>query len=102
MNFLILKALAADDINKKIIEELGNAIPGLGRYGNIFTWSLGVGGLLALGIIVHAGILYIASAGNASKQTDAKDRITAAIYGLLLLIAGYMLLLTVNPAIVNR
>ncbi|MBI1838829.1 MAG: hypothetical protein HYR95_00810 [Candidatus Colwellbacteria bacterium] len=68
---------------------------------NIFGWAIGIGGIAALGIIIFGGILYIASAGNSSKQEDAKDWIKAAVYGLLLLAAGYLILNTVNPRILQ-
>jgi len=100
MDFFISKALAKDEIGGKIIESLSAAM-GF-EYGNIFTWALGFGGIVALGVIIYGGILYISSAGNASKQTDAKEWIMSAIYGLLLLLAGFMILFTINPAIVGR
>lgn len=68
---------------------------------NIFTWALGIGGVAALGVIIFGGVMYIASAGNASRQDDAKEWIKAAIYGLVLLAAGYLILNTINPAILG-
>ena len=64
---------------------------------NFYQWALGIGGLVALGIIVFGGILYTVSAGNASKQDDAKQWITGALIGLLLLFGSYLILNTINP-----
>ncbi|MDP2650826.1 MAG: hypothetical protein Q8P04_01900, partial [bacterium] len=47
--------------------------------------------------IVFGGILYTVSAGNASKQDDAKQWITGALIGLLLLFGSYLILNTINP-----
>jgi len=69
---------------------------------NIFGWALGIGGTVALGIIIFGGVMYIASAGNVSRQADAKEWIKAAIYGLILLAIGYIILYTINPAILGR
>lgn len=69
---------------------------------DIFTWALGIGGMVALGVIIFGGVMYIASADNVSRQGDAKEWIKAAIYGLILLAAGYLILNTVNPAILGR
>lgn len=97
-------ALAAEEINLK--KNLVEAITKTGIFGgmnanDIFTWALGIGGMFALGIIIYGGTMYIASAGNASRQTDAKDWIWAAVYGLILLAAGYLILNTINPAILG-
>ncbi|MEK7144047.1 MAG: hypothetical protein AAB820_01815, partial [Patescibacteria group bacterium] len=53
------------------------------------------------GVIIYGAILYTISAGNASKQADAKEWITAAIWGLLLLLAAYLILWTINKDIVD-
>src|SRR3972149_1919706 len=66
---------------------------------NFYQWALGIGGLVALGIIVFGGILYTVSAGNASKQDDAKQWITGALIGLLLLFGSYLILNTINPGL---
>lgn len=67
----------------------------------IYKYSLGVGGLLALGVIVFGAVLYTTSAGNSSKQEEAKKWILGAIYGLLLLLAAYLILYTINPDLVK-
>jgi hypothetical protein len=100
MDFFIKKAFAEDKLSEEVIKSLSNAL-GF-DYGNIFTWALGFGGIIALGVIIYGGILYISSEGNVSKQSDAKEWIKSAIYGLFLLLAGFMILYTINPAIVGR
>lgn len=75
---------------------------GLGSAGNILNWAIGVGSLIALGVIVYGGILYTSSAGRPSMQEDAKDWIKAAIYGLLLLIGAYLILNIINPALLGH
>ena len=67
-----------------------------------FYWfSLIVGGVLAFGIVVYGGIKYMASAGNPSGQSDAKEWIEAAILGLLLLVGVYFILSVINPQLLN-
>jgi hypothetical protein len=56
-----------------------------------------IGGVLAFGIIVYGGVKYMASAGNPSGQSDAKEWIEAALLGLLLLVGAYFVLHVVNP-----
>lgn len=64
---------------------------------NFYQWALGIGGLIALGILVFGGILYTASAGNVSKQDDAKQWIIGAFVGLLILFGSWFILNTINP-----
>lgn len=66
-----------------------------------YEWALGIGTGVAMGIVIYGGILYITAVGNPSKQTEAKAWIKSAIYGLLLLLLSYLLLYTINPAIVG-
>ncbi len=74
---------------------------GLGAASDILNWAVGIGSVLALGIIVYGGVLYTASAGIPSRREDAVEWIKAAIYGLLILLGAYLILNTINPALVN-
>lgn len=66
-----------------------------------YQWALDIGTGVALGIVIYGGVLYILSVGNPSKQTEAKEWIKSAIYGLLLLLLSYLLLYTINPSLVG-
>ncbi|MEE8131708.1 MAG: hypothetical protein V3T98_01560 [Candidatus Paceibacterota bacterium] len=72
-----------------------------GLVSNIYIWALGVVGIIALGVMVYGAILYTVSAGNASKQQDAKAWITGAVWGLTLLLGAYLILYTINPDLVK-
>lgn len=67
----------------------------------LYRFALGLVGIAVFGVIVYGAILYTVSAGNASKQADAKEWITSAIWGLLLLLAAYLILWTINKDIVD-
>lgn len=58
----------------------------------IYIWSVSLGGVLAFGIIVYAGIMWIFSAGNVEKRKDAMDRIVQASLGLGLLLLAVVIL----------
>lgn len=68
---------------------------------NFYQFALMVGGVLAFGVIVYGGVRYMASAGNPSGQSDAKEWIEAALLGLLLLVGAYFILNVINPQLVN-
>lgn len=66
-----------------------------------YTLALMLGGVLAFGAVVYGGVLYAASAGNPSKQTEGKEWIWAALTGLLLLAGAWLVLNTINPGLTN-
>jgi len=63
----------------------------------IYSIALGLVGVLALGMIIFGGLRYATSVGNPSAQTDARDIITQAIWGVVLLLCAYLILNTINP-----
>ncbi len=66
-----------------------------------YNWALDIGSMVALGIIIFGGVLYISAAGSDSKLKESKEWIKAAIYGLILLLLSYLLLHTINPCLVG-
>lgn len=67
------------------------------QIGDFYSFALGIGGLVALGVLVYGGILYTVSAGNDSRISEAKDWITGAMVGLLLLFGSFFILNIINP-----
>lgn len=58
---------------------------------------VGLSGFAAFIMIVYGGIMWMTSAGNPSKITDARDRIEKALLGLLLVLASFLILQIINP-----
>ncbi len=69
---------------------------------DIYNIALLLGGFLAFGAIVYGAILYSVAAGNPSEQSEAKEWITQALVGLLLLFGAYLVLYTVDIRIPNN
>lgn len=94
-------------LNTAIAAQINTTLPGpysststlgpVAIVGNIYLFALGIGGLLAFGSIVFAGIEWATSRGNPSAISDAQDQITQAFLGLLLLTGSYIILNTINP-----
>ena len=83
------------------IQEVNVGPGGFGSYiQKIFVFIIGFAGVLAVLMIVLGGIQYMTSEAFTSKQA-AKERITAAILGLLLAIASVLILETINPNLLN-
>ncbi len=68
----------------------------ISRFYNIALAAVGVA---ALGAIVYGGILYTVSAGNSSKQTEARSWIGGAIAGLALLLGASLILRTIGEGV---
>ena len=65
----------------------------------IFNFTIMIAGLVAFFMLVFGGFRYLTSAGNPAAQRDARDILTSAILGLLLLLGSYLLLQVINPDI---
>jgi len=71
------------------------------RAARLYEWGIGIGVIVALGILTYAGFVYTTSAGNASRIGDAKKWIIAGLSGLLILFSSFLLLNTINPDLTN-
>lgn len=67
----------------------------------IYKFALLACGVTAFVSILVGAIQYVFSAGNASKASDARDRITQALLGVIILLAAVLILRTINPDLVN-
>ena len=67
----------------------------------IYKYAIGIIGILAAVVLMIGGILWIMAGGNATQITEAKAWIGASLTGLVLALSSYLLLATVNPALVN-
>lgn len=77
------------------------SIPWIGDYiAALYRWAVPVGAVLATIVIMVAGVIWLTSAGTGSLST-AKDWITNAILGLMLLVGSYVILNLVNPELVR-
>ncbi|MFC1656377.1 pilin [Patescibacteria group bacterium] len=64
---------------------------------NIYYILLPVGGLIALGMLVYAGIMYTTSSGNPEKINKAKEVAVNTIIGLVVLMLAGWILALINP-----
>jgi len=67
----------------------------------IYYFLIMISGLLALGILITGGLGYIISSGSPEKMKDAKDKIFAALLGMLILFGSWILLYNINPELVS-
>lgn len=67
----------------------------------IYTYLIGVVGILATVVMMIGGVIWITSGGNASRVGEAKAWIGGALMGLVLALASFTILNTVNPDLVS-
>lgn len=65
----------------------------------MFQVGIGVAIVLAVIVIVIAGVEYIGGASNETMRADAKDKITRSIVGLLIVLGSWLLLNIINPSL---
>jgi len=67
----------------------------------IYNYGIGIIGILAAVVLMVGGVLWIVAGGNTTQIGEAKAWIGAALTGLVLALTSYLILSTVNPALVN-
>lgn len=78
----------------------GNVLDMQGLLNALLGLTVGVAALLAIIMIVIGGFQYMTT-DSAFKMGNAKERITSAIIGLLIVLAAVLILQTINPDIVS-
>jgi len=68
---------------------------------SIYKYAIGVVGILATVVMMIGGIMWIMSGGSPERAGEAKAYISASLTGLVLTLASYLILATVNPALTN-
>ena len=84
----------------------GYAIPGstasIAKYVRlIYKYAIGIVGILAAVVLMVGGVMWIVAGGSATAIGEAKAWIGASLTGLLLALMSYLILATVNPALVE-
>jgi hypothetical protein len=77
-------------------------IPWIGIYiYALYNYLLGIGGVLAAIALMIGGVLWLISAGNANRVSQAKSWITGSLTGLVILLTSYVLLYEINPELLG-
>lgn len=78
---------------------VGTTIPEYVRYA--FNFSLFIGLVGAVLVLIYNGFRYLTSRGNPSVLREAKEKIVSVFVGLAILMGAYLILFTINPALVK-
>ncbi|HUV81124.1 MAG TPA: hypothetical protein VMW21_01215 [Patescibacteria group bacterium] len=66
----------------------------------VFNLGIVIAILILFGSLVYGGVLYLISTGQVARLTAAKERISAAFLGIIILLSSYIILTTINPELV--
>ncbi len=77
-------------------------IPWLGQYiVALYNYALSIVGIVAALVLMAGGVMWLISGGDAGKIGQAKEMILGSITGLIILATSYVILLQINPGLVN-
>jgi len=114
--FLVLAPSASQAADVKYTPQVGldqefqkgvtNIVPAstefIGKYIRaIYKYAIGFVGIIAAVVLMFGGILWITAGGSAERIGEAKAWIAASLTGLILALLSYLILATINPALVN-
>lgn len=67
----------------------------------IFTWGIGFGAFLAIISFAIGAIMFILPTDKTELKNDGKERMKGAVFGVALLAASFLIMQTINTALVN-
>jgi len=67
----------------------------------IYTFAMLAAGLAVIGGLIYGGVRYLFAGGSITKMFAARSQVRNALYGLGLILISYLILYTINPALVN-
>ncbi|MEA2092708.1 MAG: pilin [Patescibacteria group bacterium] len=67
----------------------------------LFEFGVMIVGLILFGTLVYSGFIFMISAGNPEKRSEAIRKILSAFLGAILLLGFYVLINEINPALLQ-
>ncbi len=78
------------------------SVPWIAEYiQGMYQYSVGIAGILAAIVLMAGGLIWLVSAGNASRISQAKSLISGSLIGLMLLFGSYLILYQINPDLIK-
>jgi hypothetical protein len=101
ISIIFIVQVFAADINVSFLGPGGGGNSIRNYIKNLYKLALGIAGILAVGMIVFGSIYISINTGSIDKQSEGREIIFQAIWGLVLLFGSYLILYTVNPELVK-
>ena len=91
-----------DDFQKGVAKSPDGSTALIGQYIRaIYKYAIGIVGIFAAVVLMFGGVLWLTAGGNTERIGNAKAWIGASLTGLLLALCSFLLLATINPALVD-
>ncbi len=74
-----------------------STLPELIKY--LYEWGISITGIILFLSLILAGFQYLTSVGEPIKLQEAKDRIQSSLLGVIFLLASWIILNLINPAL---
>jgi len=79
-------------------ENTNCSIPWIAQYiGALQRYAIAIIGILAVIVLMMGGVIWLTAGGNQTRISEAKTLITGSLTGLVLVLASYLILYTINP-----
>ena len=87
----IIKSVAANEIiiNDEVKQNIPNISAGDAQIIQLFNTAYLWAGIICVAIIIVSGILYTTSAGNSDQIKTAKNAITYAVVGIVIILLAF-------------
>jgi cytochrome bd-type quinol oxidase subunit 2 len=87
----IIKSVAANEIiiNDEVKQNIPNISAGDAQIIQLFNTAYLWAGIICVAIIIVSGILYTTSAGNSDRIKTAKNAITYAVVGIVIILLAF-------------
>lgn len=97
-----------DDITKECTgvgtpdEKCEIVVPWIGQYiSRLYMFAVSLSTILAVVVIMVAGLIWTTAGGNQTQVVTAKNYISGAVLGLILMLGSYTILYLINPELVK-
>lgn len=71
------------------------------KISSVYIYIISIAGAIALVFLIIGGIRYLTSSGQPDKLKEARKQILAAFWGIIILLASYLILITINPQLIT-
>lgn len=90
------------DLSIQLSGMFGEAVSGLPEYiARVYNYAIALAVSLSIFMLMWGGFKWITAAGDRGKISSAQSTITDAVIGLVLALGAYVILNTINPAILS-
>ncbi len=66
-----------------------------------YYFIISIAGISAFFTFIQGGFQWLTSGGSAGKITEAKEKLTSAVLGLVIILSSYLILQVINPELIT-